>query len=306
MSSILVVGSVAFDAVKTPFGEVTRALGGSATYFSLAASQFADVRLVATVGRDFGDDEMAVFAGRRIDTGGLVRQDGETFFWRGEYGFDLNDAKTLETRLNVFETFRPVIPANFRDSKVVFLGNIDPALQFEVLEQVSAPELVVLDTMNFWISGRREELKKVLAKVDLFLLNEAEARMLSGEYNLVLAARAIRAMGPKRVVIKRGEYGALAFGHDEIFAAPAYPLEAVFDPTGAGDTFAGGVVGYLASHDSRDDAALRRGIILGQVLASFNVEDFSVRRLRQVTAHDIRVRYQAFQALTRFDEVVSA
>jgi sugar/nucleoside kinase (ribokinase family) len=301
--SILVVGSVAFDAVKTPFGEVTKALGGSATYFSLSASNFSEIRLVGAVGRDFGPEELAVFEGRRIDTSGLVRMDGETFFWRGEYGFDLNDAKTLETRLNVFESFRPSIPAAWRDSKVVFLGNIDPVLQNEVLSQVERPQLVAADTMNFWIQGKREALLETLKKVDLLLINEAEARMLSGEFNLVAAGRAIRAMGPKILVVKRGEYGVLAFNGKSTFAAPGFPLESVFDPTGAGDTFAGGLVGYLASHGSIDDAALRRGIILGQVLASLNVEDFSVRRLRTVTPHDIRTRYAAFRELMNFEEL---
>jgi len=304
--SILVVGSVAFDAVKTPFGEVTKAIGGSATYFSLSASNFADVRLVAAIGNDFGAKEMAVFDGRAIDTAGMVRMDGETFFWRGEYGYDLNDAKTLETRLNVFEKFRPVVPPSYLDSKVVFLGNIDPELQGEVLSQVKSPELVAADTMNFWIQGKKPELIETLRRVDLLLINESEARMLSGEHNLVMAARNIRALGPKTLVIKRGEYGVLAFTERSSFAAPAYPLESVFDPTGAGDSFAGGLVGYLASCVVRDDSALRRGIILGQVMASFNVEDFSVRRLRSVTTPEIRARFEAFRQLVHFEDLEPA
>jgi sugar/nucleoside kinase (ribokinase family) len=299
--TILAVGSVAYDSVETPFGRADEVLGGSAVYFSTAASYFAPVRLVGIVGEDFPSDALDFLKGRPVDLAGLVRAPGKTFRWAGRYGYDLNEAKTLDTQLNVFADFRPDLPDAYRDSDYVFLGNIDPDLQAQVLGQVRGPRLVAADTMNFWISGKPEALRKVLARVDLLLINEAEARQLAGEPTLVKAARAIRELGPKTLIVKRGEYGALMFSRDGVFAAPGYPLEAVFDPTGAGDTFAGGVVGWLARAGRADEPTLRQAIIAGCVVASFNVEAFSLDRLKTLRGEDIAARYEAFRELARFD-----
>ena len=301
---ILAVGSVAFDSIKNPFGEANRVVGGSATYFSLAASFFTDVRLVAVVGEDFADRGSAVFAGRSVDLAGLQTVPGETFRWKGEYGFDLNQRETIYTKLNVFEQFQPVIPDSYRSSPFVFLGNIHPRLQLEVLDQVTAPRLVAADTMNYWIEGTPGELREVLKRVDILIINDSEARELSREANLVKAARALKGMGPSTVVIKRGEHGVLmtASGDGEFFAAPALPLEEVFDPTGAGDTFAGGFVGYLAGCGDTSDASLARAIIYGSTLASFAVEDFSIDRLLRLTKGEIADRFRHFKRLTHFDE----
>ncbi len=269
--SLLVVGSIAFDSVKTPFGAADDVLGGSATYFSTAASYFTSVKLVAVVGDDFPDKHVNFLKSRKIDVSGLQRSKGQTFRWKGEYGFDLNEAKTLDTQLNVFESFKPKIPDAYRSSDVIFLANIDPVLQREVLHQIDKPKLVACDTMNFWIGGKRDELIKTLAEVDILLINEAEARELACEPNLVKAARAIQAMGPKTLIVKRGEYGSVMFNSGGVFSAPAYPLEAVFDPTGAGDSFAGGFMGYLDNVRNFDEASLRQAIIFGSVMASFNV-----------------------------------
>src|SRR5512134_453077 len=252
---ILVVGSVAYDTVETPFGRAERVLGGSASFFSVAASFFGPVNLVGVVGDDFGEEQIAAFRGRPIDLDGLERMEGKTFHWQGKYSYDLNSRDTICTDLNVFEFFEPKIPARYRGSEVVFLGNIDPVLQRGVLEQVERPRIVACDTMNFWISGKADELRRTLAKVQVLLVNDAEARELSGEWNLVRAARAIRAMGPRTLVVKKGEHGVLMFTDNGSFAAPALPLEHVVDPTGAGDTFAGGFVGYLASAPDMGDAA---------------------------------------------------
>ena len=298
---VLTVGSVALDSVRTPAGEVSRMVGGAATFFSVAASFFTEVRLVAVVGDDFDDRHAAVFEGRRIDLGGLQRVAGETFRWRGEYGDDLNTRETVYTHLNVFEAFEPRIPDRFRASPIVFLANIHPALQLDVLDQVADPALVALDTMNYWIEGTPAELRAVLARVDAVIINDEEARELSGESNLVNAARAIRELGPSHVVIKRGEHGVLAARHEEFFAAPALPLADVRDPTGAGDTFAGGLVGYLASARERTDEAWARAVIAGSTMASFAVEDFGLGRLLRLTAGDVRDRYRAFKRLTHFD-----
>lgn len=300
-SAILAVGSVAYDSVETPFGKADEVLGGSAIYFATSASYFAPVRVVGVVGDDYPADALAFLEGRPVDLSGLVRARGKTFRWAGRYGYDLNEAKTLDTQLNVFADFKPVLPDAFRDSPYVFLGNIDPELQAEVLRQVQAPRLVAADTMNFWISGKREALERVLAKVDLLLINEAEARQLADEPNLVKAARRIRALGPRTLIVKRGEYGALMFHDDGVFAAPAYPLEAVFDPTGAGDSFAGGVIGFVARARRLDEATLRQAIVAGAVLASFNVEAFSLDRLKTLRPDDIAARYDAFQRLCRFE-----
>jgi hypothetical protein len=301
MNAVLVVGSVAFDTVETPFGRADRVLGGSASFFAVAASFFVPVNLVGVVGRDFGEKQLAAFRGRTIDLEGLERMEGETFHWQGRYSYDLNSRETVCTDLNVFEFFKPKIPGRYRDSEHVFLGNIDPVLQRDVLAQVERPRLVACDTMNFWISGKPGELRKTLAKVDILLVNDAEARELSGEWNLVKAARAIRAMGPRTLVVKKGEHGVLMFSDEGSFAAPAYPLEKVFDPTGAGDTFAGGFVGYLASAPDHSEAVLRQAVIVGSVLASFCVEAFSLDRLLQLTRREIEERFGLFQGLTRFE-----
>jgi len=301
--SILVVGSVAYDTVETPFGRAEKVLGGSASFFSVAAAFFAPVNLVAVVGDDFSEKAMAAFRDRPIDLEGLERTAGKTFHWQGKYSYDLNARETVCTDLNVFEFFEPRIPDRYRRSEHVFLGNIDPVLQRQVLDQVERPRLVACDTMNFWISGKPEELRRTLAKVDILLINDAEARQLSGEWNVVKAARAIRAMGPQTLVIKKGEHGVLMFSAEGSFAAPAYPLEEVFDPTGAGDTFAGGFLGYLAGSPKMDEAALRRAIIMGSTLASFCVEAFSLDRLLTLSRAEIDARYRLFKRLTHFEEV---
>ena len=301
--SLLVVGSVAFDSVKTPFGEAENAVGGSATYFSVSASFFSDVQLVAVVGEDFSDEEVSFLNSKNIDTQGLKRVKGNTFRWKGEYTYDLNEAHTLETHLNVFEKFSPVLPEDYKNAKFVFLGNIDPELQMSVLKQVREPVFVGLDTMNYWIDGKRSALIEVLKQVDILTINDGEARQLTEEYNLVKAAQAILTYGPKILIIKRGEYGALMFNGVNIFAAPAYPLEMVFDPTGAGDSFAGGMMGYLANVNDLSDDNLRRSIIFGSVMASFNVENFSLNRMRTLTYPEIEKRFKMFQRLTHFEGI---
>jgi sugar/nucleoside kinase (ribokinase family) len=298
---ILVVGSVAFDTIETPFGRGDEVLGGSATYFSTAASYFTGVRLVAVVGEDFPAAHRDFLGSRNIDLDGLQVAPGATFRWKGRYGFDLNEAQTLDTRLNVFEGFRPQLPESFRDADVVFLANIDPELQLEVLRQVRRPRIIACDTMNFWIAGKREALINTLRHVDILVINEGETRQLANEPNLVKAARAILALGPRTLVVKRGEYGVLVFGEHSIFSIPAYPLEEVFDPTGAGDTFAGGFLGYLAATGTFSDAAIRKAAVFGSVMASFTVEDFSLDRLRSVAWPDIEDRFRKFQALTSFE-----
>ncbi len=301
MHPILTVGSVAFDSIKTPFGERSRVVGGAATFFSVAASFFTDVRMVAVVGEDFADEQMQVFGGRRIDLTGLQRVPGETFRWKGEYNFDLNSRETIYTHLNVFDQFRPVLPESYRPTPFVFLANIHPALQLEVLDQVEAPRFVAADTMNFWIDGTPDDLRAVLGRVDALVINDEEARQLSGEANLVKAARVIRNMGPRLLIIKRGEYGVLMTRDEAFFAAPAMPLEDVADPTGAGDTFAGGFMGYLASAGEITDAAVSRAIIAGSAMASFAVEDFGLDRLLRLTQDEVRGRFDAFKRLTHFE-----
>ena len=301
--SILVVGSVAYDTVETPLGRAERVLGGSASFFSVAASFFSPVNLVGVVGRDFGEAQLAAFLDRPIDLEGLERMDGKTFHWQGRYSLDLNSRDTICTDLNVFEFFEPKIPARYRGSEVVFLGNIDPVLQRRVLEQVERPRVVACDTMNFWIHGKPAEVRETLAKVQILLINDQEARELSGEWNLVRAARAIRAMGPSTLVVKKGEHGVLMFGEEGSFSAPAMPLETVVDPTGAGDTFAGGFLGYLASTGQMGDGALRRAVVMGSTMASFCVEAFSLDRLLKLTRPEIDERYRAFEKLTRFESL---
>lgn len=301
--SLVVVGSVAFDSVKTPFGEAEEVLGGSGTYFSTAASYFTDVSLVAVVGTDFPEKHLTFLKSRNIDIEGIEKAEGKTFRWKGEYGFELNEARTLDTQLNVFQSFKPKLPESYKDKKVVFLANIDPDLQREVLAQVKKPTLVACDTMNFWISGKRDALLKTLKLVDILLINDGEARALSGEPNLVKAASIIQAMGPQTLIIKRGEYGVLMFKNKKIFAAPAYPLEAVFDPTGAGDCFAGGFMGYLTSTMNFDEATMRKAIIFGSVMASYNVEAFSLDRIKILDYSEIESRFKAFRSLTHFEDL---
>lgn len=303
-SSLLVVGSVAIDSVETPFGREDAALGGSALHFTAAASLFAPVSLVAVIGDDFPLEQVGFLTEREVDLSGLVRASGKTFRWKGRYGFDLNEAQTLETHLNVFEAFTPQLSAAHRQAPYVLLANIDPDLQYQVLEQMENPRLVALDTMNFWIEGKRKSLLRTIERVDLLVLNEAEARMLAKEPNLVKAAQVIRSWGPQHVVIKRGEYGALYFSDGHVFAAPAYPLEAVFDPTGAGDSFAGGLMGYLASTGNLSPEAVRTAVVFGSAMASFNVEDFSFRRLARLTYAELAARFREFKALTQFEAEV--
>ena len=301
MAELLVVGSVALDTVQTPFGKVQEVLGGSATYFSYAASFFTRVRLVAAVGGDFPEQHLRFLEARGVDLSGLqTSPNGRTFRWTGEYGYDLNEAKTLDTQLNVLAEFRPALGEDARRAPFLFLANIDPELQLEVLHQMAArPRLIALDTMNFWIQGKREALRRVLREVDVITINEGEARQLAGEPNLVKAARAVAAMGPRTVVVKRGEYGALMLTLDGFFVVPAYPLESVYDPTGAGDTFAGGFMGYLAAQESLDVSTVRRAVAHGSVMASFTVEDFSLDRLARLTLPEIAERYAAFRDLMR-------
>ena len=302
MADLLVVGSVALDSVETPFGKVREVLGGSATYFSYSASFFTQVRLVATVGEDFPEAHRRLLEDRGVDTSGLQTSAGRTFRWTGEYGYDLNEAKTLETQLNVFAEFRPVLTDGLGRVPYLFLANIDPELQLDVLRQMKErPRLVALDTMNFWIHGKREALRRVLSEVDVITINDGEARQLASEPNLIRAARAILGMGPRTVVVKRGEYGALLMTDGALFFVPAYPLESVYDPTGAGDTFAGGFMGYLAAQDRVDAAAMRRAIVYGTVMASFTVEDFSLKRLTQLKPADIADRYAALHELIRVE-----
>jgi len=303
MSSVLVVGSVALDSVETPFGRRDDALGGSATFFSTSASFFTRVEVVAVVGKDFPAEHLDFLASRGVGLDGLVRTEGRTFRWKGEYTADLNTAHTLDTQLNVFATFKPELSPALREATHVFLGNIDPDLQWNVLQQVKAPKVVACDTMNFWINGKPAELKRTLSKVDMLLVNDGEARMLAGEHNIVKAARAILAMGPKRLVVKRGEYGALLFEGDEVFAAPAFPLPSLFDPTGAGDSFAGGLMGYLARADRFDTRTFRQATIVGSVMASFAVEEFSIDRFRTLSFPEISKRYAEFQKLVQFEEL---
>ena len=301
--SLLVVGSVALDSVETPFGKQEEVLGGSATFFSTAASFFSPVQLVAVVGEDFPEEHVKFLHARGVHLEGLTREKGRTFRWKGKYGFQLNEAQTLDTQLNVFQTFSPKLPEAYKSAPYVFLGNIHPELQSQVLDQVKAPRLVAADTMNFWIQGSREALLKTLKRVDLLFVNDGELRQLSGEHNLLKAARAVLSMGPARVVIKRGEYGALLFEREHIFACPAFPLEDVFDPTGAGDTFAGGFMGTLATSASDETNTLRRAMVMGSVMASFTVERFSLDRLRTLTRPEIHKRFSDFKRLTHFDDL---
>jgi sugar/nucleoside kinase (ribokinase family) len=299
--SILVVGSVAFDTVETPRGKRERALGGSATYFSFAASFFSPVNLVAVVGKDFPGEYVNLLRSRGVDTKGLQVLDGKTFHWIGSYKHDMNEAITHSTCLNVFEDFKPVIPEEYRKSEYVFLANIDPELQLKVLEQIEKPRLVACDTMNFWIEGKREALLKLFQRVNIVVLNDAEARQITELPGLVKAGKKILEWGPERVIIKKGEHGVLLFDGESIFVAPAYPLGDIVDPTGAGDSFAGGFMGHLARKGSMDTSTLRQAIIYGSAIASFDVEGFSLDRLKTLSDADISRRYREFSELYHFE-----
>ena len=299
-NAIAVVGSVAFDTIETPVGRAEEVLGGSATHFAVAASYFAPVQLVAAVGEDFPQAELDYLASRGIDLSGLEVRPGLTFRWTGRYHEDMNVRDTLALELNVFADFRPHLPDAIRKARCVFLANIDPVLQEAVLEQFDDPGFVACDTMNHWIEGARDALEALLPRVDLLIVNDDEARLLSGEHNISRAARRILEHGPRSVLVKRGEYGAILFSPESVFAVPAYPLEEVFDPTGAGDTFAGGVLGYLAATGESSEGGLRRAIVYGSVLGSYVVEDFGGQRLRTLTRDDIDRRYRQFVALTEF------
>ena len=299
--SLLVVGSIAFDSIQTPYGQVEEILGGSATFFSVTASWFTPVRVVAVVGDDFGEEHFRVFRERCIDTQGVERVPGRTFRWKGEYVGDMNQAHTLDTQLNVFEKFVPKIPASYLETEFLFLGNIDPVLQLNVRRALPKIRASALDTMNYWIKGMPEELAKVLASVEILVINEGEARMLFGHNNLKKAAESIRKLGPRFVVIKRGEHGATLFSPESIFTAPAYLLDEVHDPTGAGDTFAGGFIGHLARTGDLSDANLRRAVVYGSVMGSFAVEEFGLRRLLRLTPGEIEARYREIKSLTHFD-----
>jgi sugar/nucleoside kinase (ribokinase family) len=301
--SVLVVGSAALDSVETPFGKAEEVLGGSAVYFSMAVSFFTGVHVVAVVGEDFPRSSFDLLKKRSIDLEGLKQTSGKTFRWKGRYGLDVNNAETLDTQLNVFESFRPEIPERYRNLPYVFLANIDPDLQRDVLEQVARPRLVASDTMDFWIDGKRQSLLETIRRVDILVINESEAKKLSCEVNLVRAAAKIRSFGPRTLIIKQGEYGATMFGDGEIFSVPGFPLDSVKDPTGAGDCFAGGFVGHLAKGGDLSKDTLRQAVIFGSVMASFAVEDFSLNRLERLTDSEIEDRYRAFKRLTDFKDL---
>ena len=304
--SVLVVGSVALDSVETPFGKADDVLGGSATFFSAAASILTPVQLVGVVGSDYPVEKLEPLAARGVDLAGLEKADGPSFRWRGRYGHDLNSAETLETHLGVFSRFSPKIPEQFRNAPFVFLGNIDPRLQLDVLRQVERPKLVACDTMNFWIQSRRPDLIELLSHVDLVTLNDGEARQLTEKVNLVRAAKWIMDCGPKHVIIKKGEHGAFMFNSDGIFFAPAFPLENVFDPTGAGDSFAGGFIGYLARTGDLSEANMRRAVMYGSAMGSFAVEEFSTARLMTLTREDLARRIGELKRLVAFEEEMPA
>jgi len=300
---ILAIGSVAFDKVKTPFGAREEVLGGSVTYFSLAASHFAPVSIVAVVGEDFPESEVAFLQNRGIDTSALQRKKGETFRWEGEYEANINVRRTLATHLNVFADFSPQILEHHRSMDCLFLGNIDPELQQTVLLQMKRPRIVACDTMNYWIEGKPESLRRTLSLVDILIVNDEEARQIADEINLMKAASKILALGPKTLVVKRGEFGALMFNGTSVFSAPGFPMENVVDPTGAGDSFAGGFMGYLAASESLSEDALRRAIIYGSAIASFSICDFGPYHLGKLTSAQINNRYNEFHRLTQFDGI---
>lgn len=296
--SILVVGSIAFDSVKTPFGACEKALGGAANFFSMTASLFTKVQLVGVVGEDFPKEHLAYLQSRGVDITGVQQSLGKTFHWQGHYGYDLNEAQTLKTELNVFGSFNPQLPESYKQAQIVFLANIDPVLQLQVLEQVKSPQLVALDTMNFWIESKNAELKKVVSKVDILFINEAELRQLAVERNTVKAAKKMQALGAKTIIVKRGEYGALMFHEQGCFFTPAFPLEDLYDPTGAGDTFAAGFMGHLDQTGKSDFATLKEAMVMGSVMASFVIEDFSFDRIKRLEKSEIERRREEFKQLT--------
>lgn len=298
---VLVVGSVALDSIETPFGKVAEVLGGSATHFSASASFFSSIALVGVVGNDFPDEHAQFLRSRDVDLRGLERAPGNTFRWKGYYEYDLNQAHSLDTQLNVFEQFHPKLPDPYVHTPYVFLANIDPELQLEVLRQVKSPKLVVCDTMNFWIESKPDALVETLGKVNIALMNDSEARELCGTYSLVDAARKILSWGPSTVILKKGEHGALMFTDSTHFAAPAFPLEEIKDPTGAGDSFAGGFVGHLAATRDLSEANIRRAVVYGSVMASFNVEGFGTNRLQALEEREIAQRYDEFRDITLFE-----
>lgn len=304
MSKLVIVGTVAFDAIETPFGKTDKILGGAATFIGLAASQFnINSAIVSVVGGDFPQKYLDVLLHKNIDTSGIeIVKDGKTFFWSGLYHNDMNSRDTLTTELNVLADFQPIVPNHFKDAKVVMLGNLHPLTQLSVLEQMDkTPELVVLDTMNFWMDNALDDLHKIMRKIDVITINDEEARQLTGEYSLVVAARKIHEMGPKYVVIKKGEHGALLFNNDNVFYAPALPLEEVFDPTGAGDTFAGGFAGYLAKTNDISFENMKKAVIYGSTLASFCVEKFGTERMEHLKSEAVNKRLQQFKTLTQFE-----
>ncbi|MGA1876319.1 MAG: PfkB family carbohydrate kinase [bacterium] len=301
--SLLVVGSVALDTIETPFGKTKEALGGSAMYFSCAASYFTDVSLVAVVGEDFPREHIDLLEKRGIDTGGIITSPGNTFRWKGKYGYDLNDAETIDTQLNVFQHFQPTLNEKQKNREFVFLANIDPDLQKSVLQQMLQPKFIASDTMNFWIERKNESLKSLLKGIDTLVINEAEARQFGQEANVFKAARKILSWGPKALIVKRGEYGSLTFHNRSIFSAPAYPLENVFDPTGAGDSFAGGFMGFLAKSGNLDTDNIKRAVVFGSVMASFAVETFSLERLAHLTEDQIYERYRELHNMACFEDL---
>ncbi len=305
MIKLLVAGTVAYDSIETPFGKADNVLGGSALHFTNAASFFTDVGMVATVGGDFNLDDIAFLKDRDVDMAGIEISDtGKTFRWEGKYNYDLNQAITLKTELNVIESFKPKVPGAYDNADFLFLANIDPTLQVHVINQVKAPKAIVLDTMNFWIENKLDELMETIRKVNIVVINEAELREISKEHNLVKGARKIMELGPSCVIAKRGEYGVFMMNGEEIFLAPAYPLEDVFDPTGAGDTFAGGFMGYLANVGEVNPQTIKQAIVMGSVMASFNVEDFSINRIKSLTFGEIKERYSSFKGCMQFSDCV--
>lgn len=303
MSKLVIVGTVAFDAIETPFGKTDKILGGAATYIGLAASKFGvDSAIVSVVGGDFPKEDIEMLGSKNIDVSGLeVIEDGKTFFWSGKYRNDMNTRDTLITDLNVLADFNPKVPENFLDAEIVMLGNLHPQIQIDVIDQMNNPKLVVLDTMNFWMENAMDVLEEIISRVDVITINDEEARQLSGAYSLVKAAQKIMSMGPKYVVIKKGEHGALLFENDDVFFAPAMPLREVFDPTGAGDTFAGGFVGYLAKTRNYSFANMKNAVVMGSALASFCVEKFGPERLIDLSEKEMRQRMHQFKSLTQFE-----
>lgn len=308
-NNLLIIGSIAFDSIKTPFGSVEKALGGSAVYASLSSSFFVRPSIIGVVGKDFDKNYIELLEKHNVDTSGIKMIDGKTFFWQGYYDFDLNTAHTVQTQLNVFKNFSPELPEKFKNYKFVFLGNIDPELQYKIYKQLCCPYLVGLDTMNYWIENKFLQLKKMLKFVDILFINEAEIRQLTKEYNIIKSAKIVKSYGVKIVIVKRGEYGSICFYDNHIFVIPAYPLEKVYDPTGAGDSFAGAVMGYLSKKLSKNkkmkisNKVLRQAVIFGTILASFCVEDFSVNKLCKIRYNDIVQRYKEIKKLTHFEHI---